>query len=163
MAITAYVSIAEADIYLAVVPFTAVWDDLSDSDKTKYLVAAQRAIDLLSFRGRKYKTYNEGQEEEWPRVIDGVTVGWNSTTGASEIPQRVQDAVCEEVLMIVNRGDPSADPRQEAQSQGVTKIRLPDGMTEEYSGQRSYRNLGLLSLRTYNLLRWYLATVVSVI
>lgn len=87
---TAYASVAEADIYLAVDPVrSATWAALTTDQKGQYLVAATRRLDLLTWSGTK--TGDEGtQINAWPRT--GVTYADGTAVSTSEVPQEVEDA-----------------------------------------------------------------------
>lgn len=73
----AYASVAEADAYLAVDPTrSATWAALTTDNKGKYLVAATRRLNLLSWKGEK--SGGGTQADAWPRTgvsyVDGTAV-----------------------------------------------------------------------------------------
>lgn len=86
----AYASVAEADAYLNIDPTReASWEALSTDVKGKYLVAATRRLDLLSWQGTK--TGGEGtQEEAWPRT--GVEYSDGTAVSTTEVPIELENA-----------------------------------------------------------------------
>lgn len=160
--ITLYIEVDDADDYFEERLYSDSWDAASDANKRKALLMAQKKIDRLPFKGRKYETTDDGQEEEWPRVIDESIVDWDSDLSATAIPQAVQDAVCEEALALLEAGARTSSPRATAQREGVASMRLADGTAETYDLNRSGGRKGLLSQEAYDLLRPFMATSVPV-
>jgi hypothetical protein len=129
-----YVTLAEAETYMASRIGTAAWDDANQSERTAALLMATRRIESMRFRGIKYL---ETQTMEFPRVMWGQgqtryseeherysemskLAGW---MGDDEVPQSVKDAQCEEALAIVSTAGDEID-RISMQSQGVTAVRI---------------------------------------
>lgn len=84
---SAYVTVQEADTYFSNRLFSDSWTNASPEDKQKALIMATKAIDRKPLRGRKT---DPQQELAFPR------------NGATEIPQEVKDACCEEALAILS-------------------------------------------------------------
>ena len=86
-----YVSVAEADVFLAVEPNRrATWEALSTDDKGRTLIASTRRIDAFEFKGMKA---DPDQSTKWPRQqgplddlpTDGISTG-------TTIPDAVEEA-----------------------------------------------------------------------
>jgi len=87
---TSYASVAEADSYLNIDPVReATWEALTDDQKGKYLVAATRRLDLLTWQGTKTGG-DDVQENAWPRT--GVSYKDGSAVSTSEVPQELENA-----------------------------------------------------------------------
>ena len=81
-----YATLAEAQTYFNSRLESDDWDDASESDKTKALVTATKAIDRLNYLGSKN---DSDQTRQFPRYDD------------SSVPQDIKDATCEEAIMLV--------------------------------------------------------------
>jgi hypothetical protein len=88
-----YATMDEADTYFSTRLNTTFWDAATDSDKTKALTMATRAIDRLSFVGWKV---DDSQVNEWPRydTLNGLQIG-------GIIPDDILIACCEIALSLL--------------------------------------------------------------
>ena len=59
-----YVTLAEADAYFETTPESSTWDNKTDDQKNRALIAATRWIDSLIFEGDRC---DENQALKWPR------------------------------------------------------------------------------------------------
>lgn len=162
MALTLYISVEDADTYFATRLYATSWTSATEANKTAALTTAQRRIDTLYFRGQKYETTNEGQEEEWPRLINDEIIEWDSTISEAVVPDAIKYATCEEALTLLQKGDPTSSPRATAQNEGVKSIKLADGTSESYDLGKTKSLKGLQSQEAYALLKPFLATTVPV-
>ena len=67
-----YVTLAEADTYFETAPESSTWDNKTDDQKNRSLIAACRWIDSLVYEGDRC---DDGQALKWPRdnyTVDGV-------------------------------------------------------------------------------------------
>lgn len=86
---TAYASVAEADIYLAVDPVRATqWASLTTDQKGSYLISATRRLDFLQWDGEK--TGGHTQENAWPRT--GLQYPDGEDVATDEVPLEVENA-----------------------------------------------------------------------
>lgn len=98
---------------------------LASASQEWYCQEATRRIDQLPLRGTKYDidvvAGAPDQPLAFPRIIDGVTCDWNSSTSLAIVPADVIRACVEEAIALYSyHSSPSAGKRQELQSQGVT-------------------------------------------
>lgn len=126
-----YIStVEEADSLALTRPNSAAW---TGDNKAKALQEATRRIDALPLRGRKYDTgITAGvpdQPLEFPRVIDGITLDYNSTTGEAIIPNAVKWACLEEAIQILAQG---SGGRRELQEQGVQSFSIGGKLSETF-------------------------------
>lgn len=146
-----YVTVPEAMTYFQTRLYTAEWIAAGQSEKAAALAMAQKAVDRQPLRGRPATTT---QTDAFPRAYaDTSTRGALTDVLVTEVavPQEVKDAVCEEALAILKRGD---SERVKLQAQGVVSIRNGD-MSETYAARH-----GLLSAEARELLRpWLLGSV----
>lgn len=97
-AATSYVSVADADDYLSLVPETTAWDALADPDKETWLMFATRTLD--------YKTTNEGTKTNdtaalrWPRsyVYDAENLLLSDTA----VPTQIEQATAEMARILLD-------------------------------------------------------------
>jgi hypothetical protein len=82
-----YATTAEANTYFGGRLHTESWDDASESDRTKALTMATKAIDKLNFAGYKAVT---AQALQFPRGTDAA------------IPEDVKEATCELALRLLD-------------------------------------------------------------
>lgn len=87
---TPYLEIAEAQTYFDGRLHTDEWDYADDTQKTKALTMATRAIERLNFKGSKA---SETQEWQFPRGTD------------TAVPQDILDACCEVALKLLEDVD----------------------------------------------------------
>lgn len=109
---TSYLSVAAADAMKT----STAWAAATAADKLAALEEATRRIDSMILRGAKY---NSDQALEFPRIIDGVTVG-NADQDA-EVPTQVLWACLEEAMAILAAGSGSLKDLQE---QGVSSMSI---------------------------------------
>lgn len=173
-----YVTLAEAEDYLAERLGVAAWDAADTGDRSRALKAAARAIDSMSLRGRRVddeqamefpRAYWESfdrprfteEHERWSASIVGAGYTYDE-----EVPQRVKDAQCEEALALLDAQAQTID-RRVLQQQGVTSVRIGD-FQESYSVSTGVASVGstvtgrLRSVEALALLRPYLAKTVSI-
>lgn len=169
-----YISLTDAKTWVAAhVKSTkrVAWDALSDADKTIALQEAEDEIDQLHFRGQRYEPkylrngaqidYNSDgltQTQEWPRIINDVTVDWDHATNKPLVPQFVKDAVCLEAVAIAKHdADDDAVEREDLQQQGVQSISEGGQISETFAPGARHINSGLKSSKAYKLLSPWIA------
>lgn len=112
-----YVSVAEADSYLAFSAQRASWAVLSTPDKEANLVQAVRALDVsVVWKGTPVETT---QPRAWPRsgvVLNGELYPDN------QVPSQVKTAQMELAAMMM-QGDRTADP----DSAGISEMSIGKG------------------------------------
>ena len=153
----AYATLAEMATYLAGDGRAAEFLALADPQKTSYLNRATQAIDSGKFRGTKYDTgITAGvldQKRAFPRIIDGVTLDYNSTSRLAIVPQDVKSACIEEALEIYLAG---LGGRKRLQDEGVQSFTVAGKLSETFvvgAGSQC-----LLSSAARRLLRKYLGS-----
>lgn len=67
-----YSSVAEADGYADMMPGCDDWNELSDDDKSRFLILATEMIDGLSFA---YEKFNASQALMFPLNVSGASAG----------------------------------------------------------------------------------------
>jgi hypothetical protein len=109
---TSYISISDADNYIASRVESNTWSEITEAEKENYLMQATADIDTLHFLGSKYNSVAEEesghQRLKFPR----------STQASSYIPERVKIAVCAQALYILSHQG-KYDSRQQLVNQGV--------------------------------------------
>ena len=141
-----YVSVADADEYMASRLYADAWGSADATDKAKAIMMATRAIDRLLLAGRPADTE---QELAFPR------------DGQDDVPQAVVDATCEEALAILDRGN---SERRRMQADGLTSFQIGT-LSEVYATGQSGRSLvphGLISVEARELMRAYTAGSVAI-
>lgn len=123
---SSYLDAASADTLAASRPTNTAWATASSAEKLAALEEATRRIDSMILRGTKY---DSDQALEFPRIIDGVTVG-NADQDA-EVPTQVLWACLEEAMAIIGAG--SSGGRQALQAQGVASYQIPGIISESFS------------------------------
>ena len=123
---SSYLDAASADTLAASRPTNTAWAAATDAQKLAALEEATRRIDSMILRGQKY---DSDQALEFPRIIDGVTVG-NADQDA-EVPTQVLWACLEEAMAIIGAG--SSGGRQALQAQGVASYQIPGIISESFS------------------------------
>lgn len=109
---TAYLTPVEAQVYFDGRLGTECWDDAQDTERTKALLQATRAIDRLNFRGEKT---DSDQVLQFPRKDDTV------------VPDDIQCACAEESLSLLEGKDPEMERESLAvisQEFGKAKIKF---------------------------------------
>ena len=155
---SAYVTITDAQTYLATRLYIDEWDEASPAKRTAALAMAQREIDALPLLGVRATTT---QTDAFPRCytvradryngLEGNTIDTSVYTDTL-VPQCVKDAVCEEALALLKYGD---SERVKLQEQGVTAASRGD-LHETYSPRT-----GLISPIARGLMRPWVQGVVS--
>ena len=151
---SSYLDVASADTLAASRPTNTAWAAASSVEKLAALEEATRRIDSMVLRGNKY---DSDQALEFPRIIDGVTVG-NADQDA-EVPTQVLWACLEEAMTIIDCSS-SADKteRRSLQEQGVRSYSLGGGYSETFDA--SSVGGGLESRAAARYMRRYTGAVV---
>lgn len=110
-----YVSLADADAYLANALTASVWTALTDPAKEALLIAASRWLDQQAV-WHGYKV-DADSAMRWPR--SGVCDRDNLPVAEDEIPQQLMEAVMELALFFAT---PENDPTRYADLQGFEEI-----------------------------------------
>ena len=146
-----YVTLALAETYLTTRLFTASWTAATDAEKTAALTMAEAEVESIPWRGA---LYDSDQDDQWPRVLDGIPVGYDNDLDEAIVPDELKRAVYEEALEILSSG---GSTRLKLQREGVKTYRIGAKISETFSdrprGQAG--DSGLLSEVAYRLLkRW---------
>ena len=123
----------------------------SEAAQAWYCQEATRRIDSMILRGIKY---DSDQALEFPRIIDGVTVG-NSDQDA-EVPDDVKRACLEEAIAIYDAG--SSGGRQALQAAGVASYQIPGIISETFVA--GLGSVTLQSPRARQIMRRYMGAAV---
>lgn len=102
---TPYATTAEGNTYFEDFLWASAWNDAADADRLKALKTATRAIDRLSFLGKKHA---DAQENQFPRGDD------------TAVPQDIKDACCELALAFLD----GVDPRMEIDDASATSYSI---------------------------------------
>ena len=167
MALTgSYVDASEAEAYFEDDPRAE--DFLDDDNLEWYLKRATLMIDRLSFKGETYYEYVTGtpvgnqQNRQFPRYIDDVTYGWDSSTNLPVVPAEVKNAVFEEALEIYRfLADSDRTERKDMIEGGVKGYSL-GGVYSETFGESLQSKTGLLSSEAKKFLSGYIAGAIKV-
>ena len=116
-----YVTLVEANDYIANFHSGSAWDTLTDAQKEQRLVLACERLEALPFSGRKA---GKNQTLSFPR--------FPNTT----VPESIKAAQVEIALLSVSQSGLSAEAAQRVnlQRQGVTSFSIGD-LSESYGGQ----------------------------
>ena len=114
---SSYLDAASADTLAASRPTNAAWVAASSVEKLAALEEATRRIDGMILRGTKY---DSDQALEFPRIIDGVTVG--DSDQDAEVPTPVLWACLEEAIAIIGAG--TSGSLKDLQEQGVSSMSI---------------------------------------
>ena len=150
-----YVTLAEADAYMAQVLYADAWTAAATDTRNRALVTACRDLAKVTYKHRKT---DPDQTLDFPRAITSYlyTDDWqfvHATYDDTIIPQVVKDAQCDEALALLTGG---GNDRVSLQAQGVTSITLGK-LTEVYGSSRTG---GLVSHDAYvRLLPWIAGSV----
>ena len=147
---SSYLDAASADTLAASRPTNAAWVAASSVEKLAALEEATRRIDSMILRGTKY---DSDQALEFPRIIDGVTVG-NADQDA-EVPTQVLWACLEEAIAILAAGSGSLKDLQE---QGVSSMSI--GGKLSYTFIAGAGDSGLQSAAAKRYMRRYIGAAV---
>ena len=147
---SSYLDADSADSLAASRPTSVAWAAASSAEKLAALEEATRRIDSMILRGTKY---DSDQALEFPRIIDGVTVG-NADQDA-EVPTQVLWACLEEAIAILAAGSGSLKDLQE---QGVSSMSI--GGKLSYTFVAGAGNSGLQSAAAKRYMRRYIGAEV---
>ena len=147
---SSYLDAASADTLAASRPTNTAWAAASSVEKLAALEEATRRIDGMILRGTKY---DSDQALEFPRIIDGVTVG-NADQDA-EVPSQVLWACLEEAIAILAAGSGSLKDLQE---QGVSSMSI--GGKLSYTFIAGAGDSGLQSAAAKRYMRRYIGAAV---
>lgn len=157
-----YIELADCTAYMTARLYSTAWDDAVDADREAALKMATRAIDRLVLRGVKKDT---DQVLQFPRcylVDPRFRVRTMREAEFDEVhrtgylcdvdtPQVVLDAVCEEALALLDRGNSS---RYRLQADGVESFSV-GSLSESYRGGRPQ----LISFEAREFMRPYTGAV----
>lgn len=140
---------------------------LAAASQEWYCQEATRRIDALPLRGTKYDNDVVAgvpdQPRAFPRVIDGLTLDWNSSTSLAFVPADVKRACVEEAIAIYAEQAAGGTSRASLQEAGVASYQIPGIISETFrSGSTSERQNGLQSTAAYRLLSKYIARSVPI-
>ena len=147
---SSYLDAASADTLAASRPTNTNWAAATAAQKLAALEEATRRIDSMILRGTKY---DSDQALEFPRIIDGVTVG-NADQDA-EVPSQVLWACLEEAMAIIGAGSGSLKDLQE---QGVSSMSI--GGKLSYTFIAGAGNSGMQSAAAKRYMRKYIGAEV---
>lgn len=154
-----YVTVDEANAYMAQRLYADAWTDASADDKVRALVSATRALENLTF---KYRPTNMLQVLQFPRTIVRGPFFYDdwqfvqNTYDDTIVPQCVKDSECEEAFALLKYGD---SERLRLQQQGVTSLTL--GKLQEQYGATSSRQ-GLLSADALRMMQPWIAGAIRI-
>jgi len=155
----AYVTLEELTTYFTGNDRAIALLALTTAQKTSLLNQATQAIDCTPFRGTKYDTgITAGVPDQiraFPRIIDDVTLDYNSTSSSALVPQDVKYACMEEALAIHQAG---VGGRKELQDQGVQSFTIGGKLSETFIQGAGNRSLQSRTAR--QLLRKYMGSTV---
>jgi hypothetical protein len=128
---------------------------------------ATRRIDQLPLRGTKYDidvvAGVPDQPRAFPRIIDGITCDWNSSTSLAIVPADVIRACMEEAIALYAEQSAGGTSRASLQEAGVASYQIPGIISETFRpGSGSASQMGLQSSSSYRLLSKYIARSVPI-
>jgi hypothetical protein len=140
---------------------------LAAASQEWYCQEATRHIDQLPLRGTKYDNDVVAgvpdQPRAFPRVIDGLTLDWNSSTSLAIVPSDVKRACVEEAIAVYAEQSAGGTSRASLQEAGVASYQIPGIISETFrSGSSRERQNGLQSTAAYRLLSKYIARSVPI-
>lgn len=109
---TTYVSVSEADDYLAQKLGTSRWLAAPPADKQVAVIQATNIINRLNFAGLKTVTYHAAQQglsKAELRAIDTQQALAFPRNGDTDIPQDIKAACCECAFALINGIDPEQE------------------------------------------------------
>ena len=133
---------------------------LAAASQEWYCQEATRRIDALPLRGTKYDidvvAGVPDQPLAFPRIIDGVTCDWNSSTSLAIVPSDVKRACVEEAIALYQYQD---SPDMAYQEMGIKQLQLGTGagFSVTYSG--SLTVISIMSTRAKQIMRRYMGGV----
>jgi hypothetical protein len=101
--VNSYITVFDAGLYFDTRLETDAWDNATDSDRTKALAQATRAIDRLNFIGIQA---SPNQQYQWPRIIGPRQLN-RASTGI--LPPDIQIATAELALNYLDGVDPDLE------------------------------------------------------
>lgn len=139
---------------------------LAAASQEWYCQEATRHIDQLPLRGTKYDidivAGIPDQPRAFPRIIDGITCDWNSSTSLAIVPTDIKRACMEEAIAIyAHLASGAATKRQDLQAQGVKSYSIGK-LSETFGGAPANRSYGMLSQEAYRYLSKYVARSVPI-
>lgn len=109
---TTYVTVEEADDYLAQKLNASRWLAAPPADKTAAIIQATRIINRLNFAGLKTDTYHAvqaGLSKSERRAVDAQQELAFPRNGDTEIPEDIKAACCECAFALINGVDPDQE------------------------------------------------------
>jgi hypothetical protein len=172
-----YVTLAEAESYMARRLGTDAWDGSDQNERSAALSMAARTIDAQPLRGRKY---DMAQALQFPRVlwVGGSGCPYPSEheryssmtrlagfTGTNEVDSRVKDAQCEEALALLQYFALQDSLTLSPQERGVVQVSI-GSFSETYDpalvAEISRRSTKIRSAMALALLQPWLARTVAI-
>ena len=140
---------------------------LAAASQEWYCQEATRRIDALPLRGTKYDTDVVAgvpdQPRAFPRIIDGVTCDWNSSTSLAIVPTDIKRACMEEAIALYAEQSAGGTSRASLQEAGVASYQIPGIISETFRpGGGSTAQMGLKSSNSYRILAKYIARSVPI-
>lgn len=132
-AANSFVTVAEADAYLAARLNSSAWAGVDP--KAQALIEATRELSTMIWQGSRA---TDTQALSWPRFLapnpDGVTITWWAYYDPAIIPQRIKDATCELALEFLRAG--TSDIASTDSNAGVIEKTVDVLTTRWQPGQR---------------------------
>jgi len=121
-----YISVADADTYLAIYTTRTDWDSATTANKEIALKRATQYLDNMYGARWKGIRSDEDQALDWPRygVTDHDGYGWDS----DEMPTELLNATCEIADRIIDGDNPMAD---QSDTSTIRKQKVKAGPVEE--------------------------------
>lgn len=140
---------------------------LAAASQEWYCAEATRHIDQLPLRGIKYDNDIVAgvpdQPRAFPRIIDGLTLDWNSSTSLAIVPTDVKRACVEEAISLYAEQSAGGTSRASLQEAGVASYQIPGIISETFRpGAGSAAQMGLKSSSAYRFLSKYIARSVPI-
>ena len=130
-----YVSVAEADIILAVeVNRRTAWNALSDDEKARMVVASTRRIDFFQYRGVRA---DPNQDTKWPRRNDGDAedLPADAVSSGTTIPDPIEEAVCLLAGTIAQNPAAAGVQHPDSNRRGLKKVKAGTADVEFFNSQ----------------------------
>ena len=163
--IEAYISYTDAETYFASRFDSDIWDDATETNQKKALIAASKKLNLLRYKG--YKAEND-QTLEFPRYLHPNYLSKHTYTDAInlvsingkqfiylDIPTELEEACCEEAITLLEF---ASDVHLKNQLLGIKSVKI-GGESAEYTPT----NTELLSPTALKLVDKYLQKVGKVV
>lgn len=140
---------------------------LAAASQEWYCQEATRHIDQLPLRGTKYDidivAGIPDQPRAFPRIIDGITCDWNSSTSLAIVPTDIKRACMEEAIAIYAEQSAGGTSRAALQEAGVASYQIPGIISETFRPGASSSQKGMRSPEAYRLFSRYIARSVTII